>query len=880
VLTSCGTRGETPFEYNKNHINLILYESEPGSELVYSRVIKKSETTGEIISDTSFGTMDNALYQRVARPYTHFGPEEPYIYHSIAMETRDTDGGRLTVYKVFRQPNLSPVVAQNISGPPRVSERLMDMVEQRISSESPEQQTIEVSIKLRNVPIYDIPLKPRVAATGTAEEIQVRASRETAKNTREQAILALAEPVTSSITSSDGTVLDVMKDIGWLRARVTIEGLSSLMARDDIALITGVEAGTVNNACDRGTELLCPQVSTANNSSLPGHSPYEFEWYLGDGTLPTRMDGDRFYNSGYSGEGYKLGVIEYDEAMDDEGFFTEGPSGPRETKYRCRRECYLWLFGLCVHWDPICPQYSNFSEADEGYHGTMTTSIAAGAYWDSVINNPLYPNGLPLGDTCFVSDPNDQSHCSEFYWRTRGMAPNSQVFFTKIKDDYDYVTSAAYQKAIDDELDVLNLSHGQDYTQRDSKCQLSIQESYEEVLENAYDEGIFVVNSTGNWNDKYHTEYGDTKDTCLVNSRASKPKVFAVGGILTAVYNYETFDPILNPSRHDTWETGYTSAMYPVWPDDYQLMRVKPNGAQTGGADVKINNVSYDRAVSVVDLVAPGQVFRASTAGVDENTPATVDGIGLNSSGATPHVSGLAVVVKNWLMSIGHTWISYPGNLFTVMLAMGDRARYNPISHSFSQTLDGSADTNHFGKIRYGFGRTKLRLLTNVQGISPGTSQFMWAAYGVTTSFPSTYYRRLFLNGLTDTVPGVELLKCVYHQTEDMSNKSSTDQVSHFFFEVQIYSASIKTNGYCPSSPTGYTPIHSRIDNSADTKKIVAIRDHEIIGYDTRYWPPKPIYLDLENTCAYVKLHKQHVTSEGTVARFFCYFAGVNDNEN
>jgi subtilisin family serine protease len=279
---------------------------------------------------------------------------------------------------------------------------------------------------------------------------------------------------------------------------------------------------------------------------------------------------------------------------------------------------------------------------------------------------------------------------------------------------WNHGTPEPIQTMINEEVDVINMSFGPGESTTSWFMQSHVFVTHPNRSRDAFDQGIFLVNSTGNFSTAYT---GKTKDDCLTNPHATLPRVFAVAGLLNRTYEYSS--PGFNPY----WEEGYTSALYPSSPDDYWNMRVNPLSSQTGGADLKINGTLHSRAMTVVDLVAPEGGYNTTH---PDGTNGHLGEFFGGSSGAAPHVSGLAMLVKHHFLQNNVPLMNYPGWLHTVMLAMGDRGFWNTTSLVMQKRSFG-------GDRVYGFGKVKLRRPL------PGNFRMInktWTA----SSFPSGYY--------------------------------------------------------------------------------------------------------------------------------------------
>ncbi|MGM0596566.1 MAG: S8 family serine peptidase, partial [Myxococcota bacterium] len=467
-----------------------------------------------------------------------------------------------------------------------------------------------------------------------------------------------------------------------------------------------------------------------------------------------------------------------------------------------------------------------------------------------------------LGDQCY-SDTPDYSHCNEFYEKTHGIAIGAKGIYYHSES-----VAEAYKRARLDKVDVLNMSHGTS----SPHCDPMYSTPYIDELEDAFDDGVFPVNSSGNYSDEDYSipKYRGTGGVnhCLINDRSLVPKVFSVGAIYNKIPYYtgheiyvEKTDGSIVPLEYwdffdDNLNSGYNithnnrSAYHPINSEDYGRMRLDVFGSQTGGATLVIDNSTYSRPLTGIDLLAPGSGWMSTGA----NGP-----IGIAnerfccSSGAAPHVSGLALLVKNWLLSEGVSVINNPGVLHTVMLAMGDRSVFNESSYEHDYNITG-------GDIMYGFGRAKLRLLGHSQGI-PNSGYAADSFTFTQGNFPADGGRRLLFAG--PTPEDTHFIKCVALQIEDMDNKSSTDMVSALNFKLSLADPYTNQYGtkYCSSTRPGNYYIEK--DDSYDTKKMVSVSS------STGQY--------VEDKCLYIEFEDKHITNQGVNVKTFCYYSPVPD---
>jgi len=131
---------------------------------------------------------------------------------------------------------------------------------------------------------------------------------------------------------------------------------------------------------------------------------------------------------------------------------------------------------------------------------------------------------------------------------------------------------------------------------------------------------------------------------------------------------------------------------------------------------------------------------------------------------------------------------------------------------------------------------------------------------------------RIFTNGMQTNR---KFVKCVFLQDEDMSSKSSSDQVSHVRLRLIIVARPDNQAGQpCPSQPA-HTNGPFVEDDSKDIKKMVAAMTTDLA---TGLTPPQGFDV-LANSCVYIEHTPLHVTSQGITTHTFCYQSEVRDDQ-
>src|SRR5262249_24980440 len=298
-------------------------------------------------------------------------------------------------------------------------------------------------------------------------------------------------------------------------------------------------------------------------------------------------------------------------------------------------------------------------------HATQMTSTILGDYSGG------QADGLNMGDP----DPACAGGCDHdftFKNRATGIAPEASLVFwgrhPLSTADYsqDDALAESFIGAAARHVDIVSDS----WVWRDPipDCNPIPMLALEEEAENAFDDGIFVVNAAGNTSDP---------SACHVSSPADLPKVFAVNGLPTG--------------QSPGCETDYNKCM---------IVPVTNNPASSrGGATATTpDRGAHPAALRPIALAAPPGL-RCVTFELGDHGSVRPNASSGGSSQATAVVSGSAALVKSFFLARKEDkWINSPGRLFTVMLALTDRH------------FDGTSTQRTTGSDPYrGFRRLKLR---------------------------------------------------------------------------------------------------------------------------------------------------------------------------
>ena len=757
-----------------------------------------SSAVGDVLSADAHGELTPEQRDRVARPNRF--PDDPYIYIEEAWERQNTEAGDVeSGYRVARIPNaMAAPLPPAPAGPAMLTPDVVDYL-----ATGPEDLSLSLDIKVRGFPEWDIPLPPDpsgLSPEDLASEVQ---RRELAIEERVEAFDSASAPLRSWVESAGGTVLTKWWKIGWLTVELPLEAFPELSARDDVTKVDG-EYGKVFEA---GRSL--------GSSGADDYVGWWRHWDNG-------YDGQESNFTRHPGLGsIVIAMTEPDGYEESVCAFTDGTECTDSRiidTFKCNHSAANRCLPGAVGGGVL------FTE-----HGTGTTATLLGDYTDGQANGRVLGDPDVVQGTCTVNldcgpvpigncESGACAHSDEWELDHTGVAPEAEAYlFGVVGSGY---KMSKFTDMFDDAIDLkVDIANGSWTWKSEHDCDIDSNSILEEMVETAFDDGIFPVFIAGNFD-------GDEVSSCNVGAPGDTPKAFSVNA-----YDSETNDCDNFPNTRCLLDRNNCD---------------NSNGDEVGcsargGADYS----THSEAVSVIDLVAPNNFSGVTGPGYGgDGDPNQSKGVG--TSFAAPIVAGSAAIVKDKFLNAGQLWINNPGRLHALMLHMGDRHFSTDPSSGTTWTAQLAATPDK----HYGMGRLRLRLHAAGGGLAPrGTYISSFA-----TSPASGYGFGIAPFGSGPLPAGIETVKCVLVMHEDMSEYTTIAQTS----------ITMKVLPNTGSSCTG-SPLAIRTSVNWDTKKLAAIENDQFSE-------------GFEDNCIWVEVWIGAQLNKGSAGNLVCRYAGVPDD--
>jgi hypothetical protein len=123
-------------------------------ETIY-RFVTVVDAQGRIAQQEEHGALSEDIRQRAARPWTYIAKGEEWIYDEHIWAETDAQGQSMTGYEIVRKRNPKRGAPYQDTRPLRVDPKIAQLVQ-----ESQPDELLQLSVKLKNFPEWDLPLHP------------------------------------------------------------------------------------------------------------------------------------------------------------------------------------------------------------------------------------------------------------------------------------------------------------------------------------------------------------------------------------------------------------------------------------------------------------------------------------------------------------------------------------------------------------------------------------------------------------------------------------------------------------------------------------------------------------------------------------------------